>query len=54
MLDIKDFSAFENQAGFVFKDFLIKIKEDPQIRERIPNKSHFSLFGFIITVIYRI
>ena len=25
MLDIKDFSAFENQAGFDFKDFLIKI-----------------------------
>ena len=25
MLDIKDFSAFENQTGFDFKDFLIKI-----------------------------
>jgi succinoglycan biosynthesis transport protein ExoP len=25
MLDIKDFSGFENQAGFDFKDFLIKI-----------------------------
>ena len=25
MLDIKDFSVFENQAGFDFKDFLIKI-----------------------------
>ena len=25
MLDIKDFSIFENQSGFDFKSFLIKI-----------------------------